>query len=374
MKILIVGGGIAGVTLAHQLQKKHQITIIERGAAWRTVGYGVGIFRAGLEVLKKLSLDQDFWNSGYPVNELAILSSKKGALRFQMSIETKEKNTPGMISFERESIHKAVHKKLEGVAVKFNTTIKSIAQTDDGADVEFADGSKETFDLVVGADGIRSTVRSLVFGDNKLKSYGWNVWGAWAPPATQPFQGLYFLSGPRETVFSFPLHGKYAVGLMYKTDDPSALPESKEAMLSRFPLLKSQISDMVSAIDDTSVLLHDTVHYVEMDEWYKNRVVLIGDARHGLSPITGQGTSLALEDAFVLAEELNKNEDIAVALSRFSDRRDARLRSMALFRKIVEMVGMVNSSVFEGVRNVGLRLIPNTVAKLMSYLFRKISA
>lgn len=369
MKILIVGGGIAGITLAHLLQKKHQITIIEKGPAWRTIGYGVGIWKNGLDILRKLSLDQNFWNSGYPVRQGATLSSK-GEIQFQMSFETNEKDQPIAITFEREILHEAIHRKLENVAIKFNTTIKSINQLDSEAEAEFGDGSKERFDLIVGADGVRSTVRSLIFGD-KLKSYGWNIWGAWVPPETQPFPGYYIFGGPKEAVLSFSYFGKHAIGLMYKAapDEKSTLPENKEVLLNRFPLLKERITDMVSAINDISIMFHDRLQYVEMREWYKGSVVLIGDARHGMSPLTGLGTSLALEDAFVLAEEINSDMGTNTALNNFTDRRNRRLKSIKVFRKIIEKIGMVNSPTGEVIRNFGLKLMPRA---LPNYLFEKI--
>jgi 2-polyprenyl-6-methoxyphenol hydroxylase-like FAD-dependent oxidoreductase len=369
MKILIVGGGIASITLAHLLQKKHQITIVEKGSTWRTIGYGVGIWKNGLDLLKRLSLDQSFWDSGYPVRQGATLSSK-GKIQFQMSFETDEKDKPIAVTFEREILHEAIHKKLENVAVKFNTTIKSITQLNSEAEAEFENGTKEKFDLIVGADGVRSTVRSLIFGD-KLKSYGWNIWGAWVPPNTQPFPGYYIFGGPKESVLSFSYHGKHAIGLMYKAEpnEKSALPESREILLNKFPLLKEQIGDMVSAISDISVMFHDRLQYVEMKEWYKGNIVLIGDARHSMSPLTGLGTSLALEDAFVLAEEINSNTDINTALGNFTSRRNKRLKSVEVFRKIIERIGMINSPFGEMLRNVALRLMPRS---LPNYLFEKI--
>lgn len=372
MKILIIGGGIAGITLAHQIQKTHQVTLVERGSAWRTIGYGVGVFEHGLDVLKKLSLDDDFWASGHTISEVELLSSKKGVMDFTMRPMTAEVKPYVTMAFERESIHAAIHKKLEHVAVRFDTSIKSIANDDCGAQVEFSDGNKERFDLIVGADGLRSTVRSMVFGD-KLKSYGWNVWGVWAPPVTQAKPGYYIISGPGETVFGFPCLGRSAVCFLYKTSDRPTVPESKDEMLKKFPLLKDQIADMVSSIDDLSSVLHDTLQYVEMDAWYEGRVVLIGDSRHGMSPISAMGTSLALEDGYVLADELNKNEDIDAALQGFARRRDARLKSIAPFRKLFETIGMVESPVIESLRNLGLRLMPRSAEKLLGYLLGRIS-
>jgi 2-polyprenyl-6-methoxyphenol hydroxylase-like FAD-dependent oxidoreductase len=370
MKILIVGGGIAGITLGYFLQKNHNITIIEKSSKWRTIGYGIGIWKNGLAILNKLPLASEFWDSGCPVHQGATLSSK-GDILFQMSFEKSGKDKPIAFTFEREILHCAINTLLGKIAVRFNTTIAAIVQSVSGVEVAFNDGTKEKFDLVVGADGVRSTIRSLVFGDTFLKSYGWNIWGTWIPADTGRFQGYYILGGANESLLSFPYHERHAIGLMYKADETDwpKPPLDGRAILDRFPLLQNQIKDMIPEMDNFPAMFCDKLQYVEMDKWYKGRVVLIGDARHGMSPLTGMGTSLALEDGFVLAEELNATENIEIALGNFAERRNKRLQSMKTFRNIVEKIGMVNSPTGEKIRNLSLKAMPSAFP---DYLFGKI--
>lgn len=368
MKILIVGGGIAGITAAYFLQKNHSVTIAEKAPQWRTIGYGIGIWKNGLDILHKFPLNSQFWDSGSPVHQGATLSTN-GNILFKMSFEAKSE--PIAFGFEREILHKSINTLLEGAITKFNTTVISIAQDTSSVEVLFNDGAKEKFDLVVGADGIRSTVRSLVFGNDYLKSYGWNILGGWVPAKTGRFEGYYILGGSNESLISFPYHDKHAVGFMYKAaeSDWPKPPKDAKAMLDHFPLLKNQIQEMVPAIGDFSKMFCDKLHYVEMDDWNKGRVIIIGDARHGMSPLTGMGTSLALEDGFVLADELNADTEIDVAIANFVARRNRRLKSMRTFRKIIESIGMINSPMKNKIRDVSVQNMPRA---LPNYLFEKI--
>ena len=368
MKILIVGGGVAGVTLAYFLQKNHKVTIIEKTASWRTIGYGIGIWQSGLSILKKIPLTSEFWNSGYQVEQGATLSAN-GNILYQMPFDMMTKGQSIAITFEREILHNAINNLLTNIDVRFNTTLKYISQSTSETEVEFFDETKEKFDLIVGADGIRSTIRSMIFGE-KIKKYGWNIWGAWVPKSVAHFQGYYVLGGKNESVLSFPYHDKQAIGLMYRmesTDYPRA-PKNTDEIFSHFPLLKEKIKDMVFAIENPQEMFNDSLSHIEMDVWYKNKVVLIGDAKHGMSPLTGMGTSLALEDAFVLAEELNKNQNTDIALKNFSKRRDKRCKSVKTFRKILESIGMLNSSVAENIRDLSIKNMPSI---LPSYIFKK---
>jgi 2-polyprenyl-6-methoxyphenol hydroxylase-like FAD-dependent oxidoreductase len=359
MKVLIVGGGIAGVTLAGLLQKQHNVTLIEKSLSWRTIGFLVGIWKNGLDILKKLPLTQEFWDSGYHIQKGAVLSDKRKIL-----LQNSFKGTDGeslAFTFERDTLHKALHVLIDSAAVRFNTTVKSLNQSTSGVEVEFSNGIKEKFDIVVGADGLRSNTRLLVFGD-KLKDYGWNILGTWVPTFLQPFPEYYVLSGKNETIMGFPFRDRYVTGFMYKAKNSNwpKPPENAQAMLDIFPRLKDEIQDMIPVINDLSTMFCDKLQYVAMDDWYKGRVILIGDARHGMSPLTGMGVSLALEDAWVLSEELNKSTDVTTVFENFTQRRNMRLESVKSFRWRIEKAGMINSLFGGLIRNLILRFTLDT--------------
>ena len=350
------------------MENYHDVTLVEKGSEWRTIGYGVGVWKNGLEILKKLPLNQAFWDSGCAVKEGGALNRNAEIVRLESFEEIN--GMPWAISFEREIIHQAIHELLSSTIVKFNTTISSITQLTSGVETEFNDGTKNKFDIVVGADGIRSRVRDLIFGKNKLKSYGWNIWGAWIPARLSPFPGYFVMGGNGECLLGFPYHERQAIGLMYRSESVNwpTLPKNHEEILEKFPLIKEHIHELVFSIEDLPTMFNDKLQYAEMDQWYDKRVVLIGDARHGMSPLTGMGTSLALEDAYVLAEELNHDQAIPAALENFSVRRNRRLETIKPFRKIIEGVGMPKSPMREKIRDFALGHMPNAFPKR---LFKK---
>lgn len=359
MKILIVGGGIAGVASAYLLEKEHEVTLIEKGDTWRTIGFGVGVWKNGLDILKKFPLPPEFWGNGYPVLKGATIA-KDGTKLIEASFATTGSNIESIaLTFEREYLLNSLVKLLNKTSVRFNTTVKNIRNSFECAEVEFSNGEKVTYDLVIGADGIRSSVRQMIFGD-KLVRYGWNIWGLWVSQEDAPFPGYYVFGGKNETLLGFPLFDKHVVGMMYKSDEVGSPPLDQESILRKFPSLSHKMTHMVKAIENPSQIFSDTLGYVEMKEWYKGRVVIIGDARHGMSPLTGMGTSLALEDAFVLAEEIRKGaSDIKTTLTSFAKRRNKRLKSIQTFRRIIEFVGLVPNNFREKIRNILTPLLPS---------------
>ena len=138
MKILIVGGGVAGVTLAYFLQKNHEVTIIEKSSDWRTIGYGIGIWQSGLSILKKIPLTSEFWNSGYQVEQGATLSAN-GNILYKMPFDIMTKGQSIAVTFEREILHNEINNLLTNIDVRFDTTLKSISQSASETEVKFFD-------------------------------------------------------------------------------------------------------------------------------------------------------------------------------------------------------------------------------------------
>jgi 2-polyprenyl-6-methoxyphenol hydroxylase-like FAD-dependent oxidoreductase len=342
--VLIVGGGIAGITLAYFLQKKYKVTIIEKASGWRTIGYGVGIWKSGIDILRKMPLSQDFWSSAWPVNKGATIGSK-GQILLEMPFDTQLKDEPITYAFERDLLHKAIHSLLDTTEVKFNTTFDNIQNS-------------EQYDLIVGADGVRSKVREKFFG-NASKSYHWNLVGFWIPKELGVFDGYCIFGGEKETLLCFPYHDRHSIGLMYKTDiDECPKKLSHSEILEKFPLLRDKVKDIVLSVEDIQSIYSDRLDYAENKTWYEGNVVLIGDAKHGMSPLTGIGTSMALEDAFVLAEELDQGESVSSALRKFALRRDRRFKSVNIFRWIIENIGMPNSKTAEIIRDILVKIMP----------------
>lgn len=195
-KVLIVGGGIAGVTLAGLIQDQYEVTVVEKSSEWRTIGYAVCLWKNGIDILKKLDLPKSFWDQAYPSHTGSIFGE-----RAQKVINIDFSSiSDGVITqaVTRESLHVALIEKLRSVTVYFNTTCTSIDQDNLGVTVVFSNGKKERFDMVVGADGVYSQVREHVFGLRCLRPYNWCVWYGWVSREHELTKGWYSISHSKE--------------------------------------------------------------------------------------------------------------------------------------------------------------------------------
>ncbi|MDB4984759.1 MAG: 2-polyprenyl-6-methoxyphenol hydroxylase-like oxidoreductase [Patescibacteria group bacterium] len=361
-KILIVGGGIAGVALADFLDSsKFEVTIAERAPEWRTIGYAIGVWVNGLRILKKFDLPESFWDKFEPVDSGAVIDLSGSPI----SIITKEMIGKDTLAgkIERDLLHKALIGKLpKEVAVRFGVTCIDFKQKPGGVAVTFSDETEETFDLVVGADGMRSQVRESIFG-NYLKSYGWHVILSWAPRSFKLDSDYYILNAPGQVVLAIPYGDRVSIGFSI----PKRGEASAEDIFKSFEKIGSRVTDVLSAFDRNH-LFHDELVHVKMKRWHLGRVVLIGDARHGMSPISGFGTSLALGDAYELAACLGEFHSPDDALAVFAKRRQKSTKYIFLFSRLMESFFTLESKWLVALRDL---LFRTGATKLAARVLRK---
>lgn len=163
MKILIVGRGIAGTALAGFLKKNADITLVDKFPQWDDIGYTIALWGNGRKILESLGVEHDILKESYEI-PWDVFEDGEGHVLKQFTFKIFCPYGPTIV-VTRTTLHRALITTLgEKVKVKFGTTVKEINQTSDGANVIFSDGEKGFFDLVVGADGIHSQVREMVFG------------------------------------------------------------------------------------------------------------------------------------------------------------------------------------------------------------------
>lgn len=368
MKILIVGGGIGGLALAGFLKDKAEITLVDKAPKWGDIGYAIALWGNGQKILDKLGVLHDIKKGGYEIPWDAE-GTNKGKILKVLDFGVFSKYGPTLV-VTRTLLHMTLVKKVEnGVDIRLNTTVEKIAQDGDEVNVTFSNGSKDTFDLVVGADGIHSKVRDLVFGGRYLKPYGFAVWTFWSPKGLAFPRGVFELSDAGSIYFIYPMEDRAVVMLATANDKGKAdIPPTKELLHELFADFEESIGHMIDAIEDPAHIFRDKLMYVDMKDWYQGQVVLLGDAQHASSPLTGMGASMALEDAFVLAEELNAVDtfDISSALQKYKMRRARRIKNFHKMSKLIESWIMVKSPILSKMRDFVISAIPT------SYFVRKI--
>lgn len=340
-KILIVGGGIAGMVAGVALrQKGFDVEIVEVNPKWDV--YGVGIIQLAntLRALASVGLADQALAAGFGMNKLAFYDSNGNLMHEVPQPQLAGPNYPAANALTRSRLHKilqdAIHK--AGVSIRVGVTVSELEQTEDAVDVTFTDWTNQRYDLVIGADGIRSLVRSLMFGTEYQPTYAGQVCWRYNVPRPTEVDHFQMFIGPSGNKAGFvPL----ASDLMYlllteATHEPDGswprIPEERLAEVFRERLM--EFGGPVATVRDTSITDSSKVVYRPFETilmpppWYRNRVVLIGDAAHAMTAHIAQGAAMAIEDAVVLAEELSSRPTVLKALDGYMERRYERCKTL----------------------------------------------
>ncbi|WP_394525563.1 FAD-dependent monooxygenase [Paenarthrobacter nicotinovorans] len=330
-KALVVGLGIAGMSAAVALrQAGWEPVIVERSMERRTGGYFVGLFAPGKDAAAKLGVLDDIGLEARTLHHSRTWEVDRRGKRHASAGFLDEPSMPAGIL--RSDVEAALWKAVEGqIDVRFGTTPVSIATTETEATVELYNAfnrqtSTETFDLVVGADGLRSSVRQMVFGPHEQFMKSWDsIICAFQMdehvPGFDRRDGLVAAEVGRSLwVFPFENHPPTAL-FTFRTKDidaqfadgPATALERKYAGLDH-----DSIRHAMAQLGNSEFSLYDSVHSVEMPEWRKGRVILLGDSAWCLTLYSGMGASSALKGGAHLSEVLSASpDDVTGALNRW---------------------------------------------------------
>ena len=325
--VLIVGGGIAGLTLGRALRRNgFGVELVERSTEWRAEGGGIAVQPNGIRVLRTLGLAAAVERAGARVHRWSFCD-EMGGLLSEHDLAALWGDVGPFIGIERTRLQQVLVAGAEGIACRLGTSIRSLAQDDDSVTVNFTDGSMGKYDLVVGADGISSTVRTLVLGAISPAYTGAMAWRSVTPVRPRGLTDLEFLLGDGCFFGLCPVAGGRTYGFGNTTG-----PRTREPQTGRLRRLRRHFAGFGESVQEyLGALEHDEqihcgpVDTVAVEQWHIGRVVLIGDAAHASSPMMGQGGCMAMEDALALAESLAHYDTLAEALDVYIARRRPRV-------------------------------------------------
>lgn len=327
MRILISGAGIAGLALAGLLrQRGFHPTIVEKAPGFGDVGYVLGIWPAGGRILRALGVFETFLSEGEPFDTYQVLS-EKGALLGNYSLKEIDAHFGPTRALYRPELISLLAGTVPPDSIKFATKIVDVNQNDEEVAVTFSSGEKETYDLVVLADGLRSEMRSLVFGGQDLTYSGMTGWSFWVNNVPLPPQTVQEYWGQHAFCGVYPAKGRTCAILATHRPSQSVKEVSIEEIRTLFQSFGGLIPEILREVKDPSQIFWDDLNDFKTKNWVKKRVVLVGDAAHAILPTGGVGASMALESAFVLAEELCRSDSryINQALADYVKRRKRRV-------------------------------------------------
>ena len=335
---LVVGGGTAGAAAAILLARGGvAVDLIESNPDVTALGSGIALHGNGLRVLDALGLLDSCVARGYPFSSVAIRApdSRATVLAELESFRTGGPELPAALGMYRPDLARILMSAAEaaGASMRFATTLGAMMQDEHGVEVEFSDGSHGRYDLVIGADGVRSSTRRMMGVSLDTTPVGLGVWRIFASRPAEVTRAELYYGGRCSTAGYTPTseHSLYAY-LYEPMQDRRSLSPAEQLALVRG--LASSYHGPWDAIRE-SMTDPARIHYAVLEShllgtpWNRGRIVLIGDAAHTFPPSLAQGAAMALEDAAVLAELLLDNETLDDELwAAFAERRQERVRAI----------------------------------------------
>lgn len=328
---IISGASIAGPVLAYWLSEAGwEVTVIERADRLRTSGYPVDVRGTAVDVIRRMGLYDEITKQRYrhvPVQLLAPSGRRLCTLDYGNVIGSSSSDdvelTRGVLS---EILYGATEDRVNYV---FADGIATLSAADVAVDVTFRRRRTETFDVVVGADGIHSNVRALAMGDASRYLHHLGPYAAvWDLPADmfEPGTGFFYSHPGRTVLVERPSDGVPARAFLTFVHSAPGTVDTHDrddvlATLHRaFAGDRWRTGEVIDTLADADDVYFDTVSQVRMGSWYSGRVALVGDAAYAPAFLSGQGTSIAIAGAYVLASELVAHDRPEQAFAAYQQR------------------------------------------------------
>jgi 2-polyprenyl-6-methoxyphenol hydroxylase-like FAD-dependent oxidoreductase len=384
-EILIVGAGIAGLSLARGLKAKNiKFKIIEKRPGLWAEGAGIALPANAVQALRHIGLGDEIERHAHRVNKI-IYTDTAGNLLSEASLLEPPLNVDKFVALHRSKFHEILRDGIEE-NITFNTQIEQLHPTKDGIIVKFTNPNlpPKKFAAVIGADGLHSQVRKLAFSDKPLVDFGVTTWRWTCQYPTNNLQPTYML-GAHNVFMAYPI-GKNEVYCYAHTSDPENLylktADHSAMLLQIFGQYGGVAKEMLRILPDDQYIICGRIRSVPQPLFVRGRFVLIGDAGHGCTATLQQGAGAAAEDAAVLAAlidyfSIERIEDALASYEKF--RRERVNESVRLSDGPMKMIINIDSQLLllyqkirdEGPLNVqGWRklLRHNPINDMMHYL------
>ena len=364
--ILIVGGGIAGLTLAAALtQKGHSAEIIERTPAWQPVGAGIMLQANAVAVLSALGMGEPLAQRGFPLQKLAI-TDINGRVLTDLNMQAVEADFGPSYSIHRATLHKILLEACRDVPIRLGESVHEIRQSAEKVHVQFSSGKTGDYALVVGADGLHSQVRALAFtpAQNKLRYSGYTcwryladnmqgrttameMWGRGARVGIVPIseEKLYiFLVKNAPANQSDPIHGRQTAVAAQFADFAQPAQDVLGSLSAEIPLMRHDLTEIATPV------------------WSTGRIALVGDAAHAMTPNMGQGAAQAIEGALALAIALEQTNSIPAALALYRQLHADRVKTIHARSRQLGKMAQWSNGLLCTLRNTVTRFAPTAAS------------
>jgi FAD-dependent urate hydroxylase len=325
-RILITGGGIAGLSLAIALRRRgYTPELAEQCPHWPAAGAGIALHANAVRALRAFGLGDAVSRAAAPLPRYGFYD-QHGARLCSTDLNELWGEAGPCLGIARVRLQEILATAADGVPRRLGVAVTALTQQRGGVSVVFADGSAGGYDLVVGADGIHSTVRGLAVSRTAPSYAGAVGWRSIIAARPRGVDHLMVFTGERRYFGLVPVGGGHTYGFAGLDGAPFHDPPAGrlDRLRQHFRGFGPLVTSYLAALTCDEQIHFGPIESIDLDRWHAGRVVLIGDAAHASPPHLGEGGAMAIEDAIVLAELLHAADTIEDALARLQARRKPR--------------------------------------------------
>lgn len=340
MRVIVAGGGIVGLTAGAALRAAGaEVVVLEQAERIRAAGASIGLWPNALEVFEAIGIGAGAAALGTPISTW-FYDAAGAASRAPGSTEQDH----AFLLLPRPELNDLLADAVGHDAIRFRSRVTGFEEDTQGVTVRLADGGTGRADLLIGADGVYSRVReALLPGSAAQEHAGHHAWRGVVASRGEPAEGSVLTVGRQRTRGGFTrTYGGMTMWMVNQFDSAQPTGSVKEQALERAAHISeggwnAALVDLIKATPDEAILHNQIMYVPPLPRWTSDRVVLIGDAAHGLSPHISAGGTLGVEDVGVLVRALARaRPDIRSALKAFEDDRLVRYEQVRDFSLAVE--------------------------------------
>ena len=377
MNAIITGGGIGGLCAAIALQKIGiTATVYEAAPELKAVGAGVGLAANAIQGLERLGVAAEVVARGKQLEAL-VMFDEKG--RVISNLDTRPLSRKYGISnfvIHRADLHEVLQNHLQPNSLVLGKRCDVVQQQDKQVKVSFTDGTHESADLLVAADGINSVVRRQLLPQSRPRYAGYTCWRAVIQNPGVKINPMISAEtwAPQGRVGIAPLQDDsiywYAC-VNAPEQDPCMRQMTPQQLAEHFAGVNSPVPEVLAAAKPEQLLWNDIADLKPLRQFVYNRVVLLGDAAHATTPNMGQGACQAIEDAVVLGQCLQQEPVLERALSEYEKRRLRRTAKVIRLSRLLGEVGQWQQPLLGSLRNSLFRKMPEFITqRQMEWLYQ----
>lgn len=378
MKINIIGAGIGGLTAAIALEKKgHQVELYDAAAALRPIGSGIIMASNAMQIARRLGFADEIAQTGSVLDYFGIADHQGRPLQMMDIQAIRTKFGEPSVAIHRGQLQQVLLQQLPNTPIHVNKRLQSIQQVSGGKVLAFfEDGSQTESDVLIGADGLRSATRKAIFGEKPLRYSSHTCWrGIIEHQFDNPHQTkeLWAKTGGKRVAMIQVAADKVYFYYTEKHQPGFKVPSTDQlsylqAQFCEFPAMYAE----VIAKAKSSEIFHDDLYDLKpLAKWHQDRVMLLGDAAHATTPNLGQGGCQAIEDAWYLAEYLERYSNVAEAFAAYEQFRRPKVNFVVNTSFMIGKMSNMGGFLGHRLRNWVLSATPKKMAEgQLETLFR----